>query len=165
MPDVGCAGILVEDTFCGPIAALPAEGALLALADMPVKAGGCAANVAIDLAKQGISVDVAGCIGSDSAGEFLLQTYRAHGVGCARVVQVPGQTSRCIILLVEGQDRRYLFVPGANRAFKIEHISREWLSHLEVFYLGGLFVLPGIDLEKLAAPKSRPLSMSWSLRT
>ena len=56
MPDVGCAGMLVEDTFCGPVPALPPAGSLTALADLPTKAGGCAANVAIGLAKQAIAV-------------------------------------------------------------------------------------------------------------
>jgi sugar/nucleoside kinase (ribokinase family) len=151
VPEVGCAGILVEDTFCGPMTALPSEGALLALKDMPVKAGGCAANVAIDLAKQGIAVDVVGCLGRDSAADFLLKTYASHHVGCSRVVRLEGfDTSRCIILLVEGEDRRYLFVAGANQAFTIDHIPRDWLSQLTVFYIGGLFVLPGIDLGRLA---------------
>jgi sugar/nucleoside kinase (ribokinase family) len=152
MPDVGCAGILVEDTFCGPMVTLPKEGALLALTDMPVKAGGCAANVAIGLAKQGIAVDVAGCVGDDSAADFLLKTYASHHVGCSRVVQLEGHhTSRCIILLVEGQDRRYLYVAGANQALSVDHLAREWLSQLKVFYLGGLFVLPGMDLKKFTA--------------
>src|ERR1700722_5690686 len=151
MPDVGCAGILVEDTFCGPMASLPPEGALLALEDMPVKAGGCAANVAIDLTKQGVSVDVVGCLGSDSAADFLLKIYALHGVGCSKVVRAEGHsTSRCVILLVQGQDRRYLYVDGANEAFSIAHIDREWLSQLRVFYLGGLFVLPAIESEELA---------------
>lgn len=150
MPEVGCAGILVEDTFCGPMPTLPPEGALLSLPGMPVKAGGCAANVAIDLAKQGIAVDVVGCVGCDSAADFLLQTYRHHQVGASQVIRVQGQhTSQCIILLVEGQDRRYLFVAGANQCFTIDHISREWLTQLKVFYLGGLFVLPGVDLDEL----------------
>jgi len=121
------------------------------LDDMPVKAGGCAANVAIDLAKQGVSVDVVGCVGHDSAADFLLKTYETHHVGSSRVVRVEGRhTSKCIILLVEGQDRRYLYVAGANQSFTIDHISRDWLVQLKVFYLGGLFVLPGIELEKLA---------------
>jgi sugar/nucleoside kinase (ribokinase family) len=146
VPDVGCAGILVQDMFCGPMAALPPEGALLALEHMPTKAGGCAANVAIGLAKQGVSVDVVGCLGSDSAADFLLKIYALHGVGCAKVVRAARlETSRCVILLVQGQDRRYLYFDGANRAFSIDHIDREWLSQLKVFYLGGLFVLPGID--------------------
>jgi sugar/nucleoside kinase (ribokinase family) len=151
VPDVGCAGILVEDTFCGPMAALPPEGALLALEDMPVKAGGCAANVAIDLAKQGVSVDAVGCLGNDSAADFLLKIYALHGVGCSKVVRAEGHgTSRCVILLVQGQDRRYLYVDGANRAFSVAHIDREWLSQLKVFYLGGLFVLPAIESQELA---------------
>jgi sugar/nucleoside kinase (ribokinase family) len=150
MPDVGCAGILVEDTFCGPMAGLPGQGSLLALEAMPVKAGGCAANVAIDLAKQGISVDVLGCLGRDSAAEFLLQTYERYRVGHSNVVRVDDYgTSKCIILIVEGEDRRYLFLPGANQALSVEHIRRDWLGQLKVFYLGGLFVLPGIDPDAL----------------
>jgi sugar/nucleoside kinase (ribokinase family) len=56
-----------------------------------------------------------------------------------------------VILLIEGQDRRYLHVIGANQAFSIERIPREWLRSLKVFYLGGLFALPGIELTELAA--------------
>jgi sugar/nucleoside kinase (ribokinase family) len=150
MGKVGCAGILVEDTFCGPMPTLPSEGALLALEDMPVRAGGCAANVAIDLAKQGVSVDVAGCLGDDSAADFLLKTYGQFGIGTSHVLRLAGhRTSRCIILLVAGEDRRYLFVRGANELFGVRHLSREWLSSLRVFYLGGLFVLPGIHFGEL----------------
>lgn len=151
MPEVGCAGLLVEDTFCGPLAALPPAGSLLALDDMPVRAGGCAANVAIDLSKQGIAVDLAGCVGRDGAADALLKTFARHDVGSSRVVHVEQYpTSRTIILLIEGQDRRYLHVIGANNAFAIEQISHQWLSSLKVFYLGGLFALPGIDFGKLA---------------
>jgi sugar/nucleoside kinase (ribokinase family) len=149
MSEVGCAGILVEDTFCGPLATIPAEGALTVLDDMPVRAGGCAANVAIDLAKQGVSVDVAGCVGADSAGEVLLNSLKMHGVEFSNVTRVRKLgTSKTFILLVEGQDRRYLHVPGANQAFTVAHIAQEWLSTLRVFYLGGLFALPGFDLDE-----------------
>src|SRR5689334_17576864 len=109
MPDVGCAGLLVEDTFCGPLPALPQPGALALLEDMPVRAGGCAANVAIDLAKQGIGVDVAGCVGQDSAAEMLSKTFEAQGVGASGVVRMAQHpTSKTVILLIEGEDRRYL---------------------------------------------------------
>ena len=65
MTEVGCAGILVEDTFCGPMPLCPPEGQLVAVDAMPTKAGGCAANVAIDLAKQGVEVEIIGCVGRD----------------------------------------------------------------------------------------------------
>jgi sugar/nucleoside kinase (ribokinase family) len=151
MPDVGCAGLLVEDTFCGPLASVPPEGALVLLGDMPIRAGGCAANVAIDLAKQGVSVDVVGCVGSDVTAEVLFKTFRTHQVSCSRVVRVEDYpTSKTVILLVEREDRRYLHMPGANRAFAVDHISRDWITQLKVFYLGGLFALPGIDVDELA---------------
>ena len=150
MTDVGCAGLLVEDTFCGPMVALPAGGSVLVLDDMPVRTGGCAANVAIDLTKQGIAADVIGCVGRDGGADLLARTLGAHGVGCEKIVSVEEYpTSRTVILLIDGQDRRYLHVPGANRAFTTDHIPRDWLSRLKVFYLGGLFALPGINLEKL----------------
>ncbi|WP_129642129.1 carbohydrate kinase family protein [Peristeroidobacter agariperforans] len=152
MPDVGCAGILVEDTFCGPLPALPPAGQLHALDDMPVRAGGCAANVAIDLAKQGVSVDLVGCVGRDGSAETLFKAFARHDVGCSlveRVEQYP--TSRTIVLLIENQDRRYLHTFGANHAFRIDRISPQWLESLKVFYLGGLFAMPGIDFSKLKA--------------
>ena len=49
MSEIGCAGILVADTVCGPLDELPREGSLVTLESMPAKAGGCAANVAIGL--------------------------------------------------------------------------------------------------------------------
>jgi sugar/nucleoside kinase (ribokinase family) len=149
---VGCAGLLVEDTFCGPLAALPPAGALAILEEMPVRAGGCAANVAIDLSRQGVKVDVAGCVGDDTAASALIETLTRHRVGVSQVTLVKGKpTSKTVILLIEGQDRRYLHLVGANQAFSVEHVVRDWVAQLRVFYLGGLFALPGIDLTQLGA--------------
>jgi len=128
----------------------PPEGALTILEDMPVRAGGCAANVAIDLAKQGIDVDVVGCLGQDAAAGVITAAFDAHGVDSSMVSRVlEHETSKTVILLIEGEDRRYLHCVGANRAFSVSHISRDWVSGLKVFYLGGLFALPGIDFAQL----------------
>jgi len=151
MIDVGCAGILVADDFCGPMARLPGEGELLLINQMPSKAGGCAANVAIDLAKQGFKADVCGCVGTDSSAEVLLKSLRLAGVGCGQVQRLDSHaTSRTVILLVEGQDRRYIHLFGANAAFEVRQIRREWLDSLKVFYLGGLLILPSIRNMELA---------------
>jgi sugar/nucleoside kinase (ribokinase family) len=149
--DVGCAGILVADTFCGPMDALPTPGELLAFESFPALAGGCAANVAINLAKQGISVDVIGCVGRDSAAHVVTDALRAAGVSTGQIITVDGSTSQTVILLVKGEDRRFLHVFGANKALSMGHIAREWLRTLKVFYLGGLYVLPGIDPDELAS--------------
>ena len=150
-PQVGCAGLLVQDTFCGPLAAWPAEGELTVLEGMPVSAGGCAANVAIDLARQGVATEVLGCVGCDLAGGVLLENFARHQVGTSRIQRVEDlPTSTTVILLIQGQDRRYLHVVGANRALTVEQIARDWVRNLKVFYLGGLFALPGVELSMLA---------------
>jgi sugar/nucleoside kinase (ribokinase family) len=147
---IGCAGILCEDTFCGPMRGLPREGELLAIDGMPVKAGGCAANVAIDLAKQGLAVEVAGCLGRDGSADVLQGCLEKNGVGCRQVTRVAGPpTSKTVILLVAGQDRRYIHVFGANGAFSVGHIKRAWVESLDVFYLGGLFLMPAFRAPEL----------------
>jgi len=148
---VGCAGILVADTFCGPMKRLPQAGELLALDQMPSKAGGCAANVAIDLAKQGITVDVCGCVGGDASAEVLLKSLSSAGVDCGQIRRLGTHpTSKTVILLVEGEDRRFIHVFGANAAFDIGQIRRDWIDSLKVFYFGGLLCLPGVSMEQLA---------------
>jgi sugar/nucleoside kinase (ribokinase family) len=147
---VGCAGILIADTFCGPMKELPREGQLLAVDAMPTKAGGCAANVALDLVKQGVAVEVLGCVGRDVSAEALRRFLEQGDVGCRHLICADGlPTSRTVILLVEGQDRRYLHSFGANGALTVGHIRRDWVANLEVFYLGGLGAMPGLKTVEL----------------
>ncbi len=151
MAIVGCAGILVADTFCGPMPRLPRAGELLAIDQMPARAGGCAANVAIDLVKQGIAADVCGCVGDDASAESLVQTLQVAGVGCEQIRRLENlPTSKTVILLVAGEDRRYIHVFGANAGFEVAHIRRDWIDGLKVFYFGGLFATPGIRTDELA---------------
>jgi len=150
MAQVGCAGILVSDTFCGPMKELPREGQLLAIESMPTKAGGCAANVAIDLTKQGISVEVTGCLGNDPSARVLLASLEDYKVGTSHIVyshELP--TSKTVILLVSGQDRRYIHSFGANATFTVSHIDRDWVRGLRIFYLGGLFLMPAFRPDEL----------------
>jgi sugar/nucleoside kinase (ribokinase family) len=150
MKRIGCSGILVKDTFCGPFPALPRPGELVAVDNIKTKAGGCAANVAIDLGKQNLSVDLVGCLGQDAAGETLVKALQAAGVNCDRLIYTPDYpTSETIILLVEGEDRRYIHTFGANQAFSVYHIDGDWLAGLDLFYLGGLFAMPDIQLDEL----------------
>src|ERR1700722_6766913 len=100
MADVGCAGILVADTFCGPMRALPAEGELVAVDAMPIKVGGCAANVAIDVARQGFDAEVIGCVGPDPAADLVMSRLAEANVGCRRIIRTPTHpTSTTVILL------------------------------------------------------------------
>ena len=121
MVQVGCAGILVADTFAGPLKALPGEGQLITLDSMLTTIGGCAANVACDLTKQAISVGVAGCVGDDPSAEIVRGELEARGVDCQQV-KTMGEcpTSQTVVIVVEGQDRRFIHVFGANGMFSVD---------------------------------------------
>src|SRR5688572_20042800 len=69
--EVVCGGILVADHVCSPVAALPAAGHLAAVEKMYLLPGGCACNVASNVARQGVSVAVVGRVGEDVWGRFL----------------------------------------------------------------------------------------------
>lgn len=151
MKKIGCAGILVADLFCGPIPALPSEGALLAVGPMPSMAGGCAANVAVDLVKQGLSADVAGCVGEDAGAEMIRRYLGERGVGVSGLSSAKDwPTSQTVILLIEGQDRRYLHNFGANSAFTAQALPKSWLDSLDLFYVGGMYAMPGFSSAQLA---------------
>jgi sugar/nucleoside kinase (ribokinase family) len=152
MARIGCAGILVKDTFCGPLKTLPVPGELVAIEAFKTRVGGCAANVAIDLRKQSQTVELVGCIGQDAAGAYLLKELQAAQVNCDQLAYIEEHpTSETVILLVAGEDRRYLHSFGANRAFKVSDIHRDWVAALDLFYLGGLFAMPAIAADELIA--------------
>ena len=77
---VVCAGVVVADHLCTPIAHLPAAGELVAADDLVLNIGGCASNAAVDLAKLGVRAAVCGRVGDDVFGRFVAETLVAHGV-------------------------------------------------------------------------------------
>jgi len=78
------------------------------------RGGGAGANVAVHLARLGVPVTLAGCVGDDAAGAGLVAELTAAGVGTA-VRTVPGVGTGTIVSLVEpGGERSMLADRGAN---------------------------------------------------
>ena len=129
---------------------LPSAGQLLAVDSIPIKVGGCAANVAINLAKQEIDVDVVGCVGEDPSAD-LIERYLAEEAVRTRIHRLPGQpTSKTVVLLIDGEDRRYVHTFGANEGFSVSHLEVGWLEGLDLLYLGGIGLLPGVLATELS---------------
>ena len=151
-PHVICAGILVADLFIPPLSNLPAAGELVATADFLTDSGGCAANVATALAKLDVAVGVAGKLGHDLFGDFILQDLSAKGVNTDAVSRSATYgTSKTVILPVKGQDRRYIHTFGANADFRGSDIDLTNLAEVRVFYVGGYLILPGLTAPELGA--------------
>lgn len=144
--DCFCAGILVADHLCTPIAQLPEAGQLVLAESLPLQIGGCAANTAIDLARLHVRTSVLGCVGDDVFGQFVCATLQQHGIATDRIRIVPGvQTSGTLIINVQGQDRRFIHAVGANAHLRAEDIAPPWVAAARVFYVGGYLLMPGLD--------------------
>lgn len=145
------AGILVADHLCTPIAHVPRAGELILADALPLAIGGCAANVAVDLARLGVDVAVSGCVGQDAFGEFLRTSLQDRGVDTLALRALPGVgTSGTLIINVAGEDRRFIHSLGANAHFAAEHVPTDLLEQAQVFYLGGYLLMPGLDPRALA---------------
>jgi len=150
-PPILCAGILVADIFVPPLAALPEAGQLLATDDFLIDTGGCAANVAVGLAKLGAAAAVAGKVGKDTFGDFIVQDLAGKGIDTSHVArsEVAG-TSKTVILPVVGQDRRFIHTFGANADFSVSEIADSLSAATRILYLGGYLILPGVRPDALA---------------
>ncbi len=150
-PQVLCAGILVADIFVPPMPRLPASGELVATNDFLLETGGCAANVATGLARLGVTTSINGVVGQDSFGDFLLQTLTARGIDMTPVRRSSSfGTSKTVVLPVIGDDRRFIHTFGANSDFNENDIVLDNLKPGDIFYLGGLLIMPALKSEGVA---------------
>jgi sugar/nucleoside kinase (ribokinase family) len=147
------AGILVADHLCAPIPHFPRAGELVISDRLPLAIGGCAANVAIDLNRVGVRTGVAGCVGRDPFGQFIVDTLSTHGIETAAIRRMDGvETSGSLIINVAGEDRRFIHCPGANAVLQADDIPLDWIRRAKVFYVGGYLLMPALERpEGLAA--------------
>jgi sugar/nucleoside kinase (ribokinase family) len=151
-PDVLCAGIIVADHVCTPIAHVPAAGELVMADRMLLTIGGCAANAAVDLVKMGVRSAVVGRVGDDVFGRVVADMLRANGVDVSAIkVSAGADTSQTLIVNVAGQDRRYVHTFGANAQFSAADIPFEQVKRCRVLYLGGYLLMPNVRQDELAA--------------
>ena len=130
---------------------MPVAGELVLCSSLPLSIGGCAANTAVDLARLGVSVGVAGCVGRDPFGQYVLDTLRASAVDAEAIRQVPNvDTSGTLIINVQGEDRRYIHCAGANGVMTAADIPLDRLRTAKVLYIGGYLLMPALEPTALA---------------
>ncbi len=151
--DVLSAGILVADLFAQPIDCLPQAGELKTTGGFQTGAGGCAANTALCLRRLGRSVGVAGKVGDDLLGSYVVEELSRQGVSVAHVVRTADlPTSATVIINVIGENRRYLHAIGANAGFRRADVPNSALDGVRILYIGGYLAMPAFasgDLREL----------------
>lgn len=143
-----CAGVLVADIFVPPMPSLPEEGELRATDDFLLATGGCAANVAVGLAKLGVGAAVSGRVGSDVFGDFIIGDLQANGIDTDGIRRSASSgTSKTVVLPVIGQDRRFIHTFGASAEFSSADIA---LPESGILYVGGFLIMPALESEAVA---------------
>jgi sugar/nucleoside kinase (ribokinase family) len=129
------------------------EAMLLLVADRPgpleeahtfaKRTAGAETNVAIGLARLGLKVGWASRLGSDSMARYLLNTFRAEGIDCSRVVCDPRQRTGLLFKgrVVDGSDPpiEYHRKGSAASLFEPGDIDVDWLLSARHLHATGVF--------------------------
>jgi len=112
-----CVGTVVVDVG-KVIDAYPAVEHLAMIESVSLSTGGPGLNLAVDLRRlgAGFPVGIAGAVGEDAHGDFVLDACAAAGVDTGRVRRIPGVATSFTDAMVErdGGRRTFFHHPGAN---------------------------------------------------
>lgn len=149
--DVLCAGIVVADHVCSPIDHLPRAGELVQAEHLMLTIGGCAANVAVDLARMQVPSMVIGKVGIDVLGRAVIEMLQQQGVDVSAIkTTAEADTSQTLIVNVQGEDRRFIHSFGANAHFTATDLSMAQVEAAKILYVGGYLVMPQLQQLDLA---------------
>jgi sugar/nucleoside kinase (ribokinase family) len=140
-----CVGDLVADIFINPLEKMPRPGESMLTRRIRVFPGGNSLNTAVALRRMGDSVTVAGSIGDDSLGTLLIQQLQELGLDTRGIRREQGDTASTFILLVEGEDRRFISALGVAENFTGEHISEDLIPENGIILIGGYLKLSAWD--------------------
>lgn len=165
-PDVFCVGNAVVDLVVRPVVELPPVETIAMVDRIEMVTGGNGINMAIALARLGISVRVGGAVGDDGFGLFLKEALDREGVDRTGLVTLSDTVTGATVALVKSDGRRgFLHQLGANAVYAQSHIDWDLLQGTSVFHYGSTFVLPAFDGPPLedAFRKARALGCRTSL--
>lgn len=144
--EIACVGILCVDALGKPVDSLPEKGKLKFVDNITLQIGGCAANVAISLAKIGLYPSVIGRIGNDRLGEILLDALKSEKVEVKGLkVDASVSTSASLVMISNDSERSIVHSMGANRYFCFEDIDLDIIRNSRILLVAGTFLMPAFD--------------------
>jgi sugar/nucleoside kinase (ribokinase family) len=149
-------GIAVVDIIAHGLSKIAKPGELV-FTPIQLCAGGHACNVSLDLVQIGVPkhrISVVFAVGNDVLGDYLQQSLENAGLSPSiqRVEEAP--TSKDLILVRRGEDRRFHVDPGANMYLDPEFIMEVLKKQRPtLFYIGGVGMLKRLDDRLVAVLK------------
>lgn len=103
---------------------MPKLGENMLASQVSFGAGGKGANQAVQAAKLGVKTYMAGCVGTDSMGDFLVNTMKGYGVNVDHIRRTEGYTGMGLVNSLEGGGVFATIAKGANFEMTKEDIDR-----------------------------------------
>lgn len=143
MADVLCFGNLQLDILCRTFTALPPPGGIRQIDKIDWACSGNGGNVALALARLGVSVELAGGVGADMGGDQFRAVLAAEGVGVDKLQRHPtAATGTSVIALAPDGERSIVYVNGANESLELDDVPDSWLQGPRIVAVTAVFVLP-----------------------
>ncbi len=167
MNGVLCAGNLVVDFLARPVAEIRFD-ATLWVDDLIQSVGGNGANTAYAIARFGTKARLAGTLGNDEHGDFILNTLAAAGVELRLITRSIKPTPATIALVRQDGARALIHRPGASTDAFAEPLNFDAATTAGCthFHLANIFGIPHMRAQ--AAPTlstARQASLTTSMDT
>jgi sugar/nucleoside kinase (ribokinase family) len=149
---------MVCDVLVSPVTPYVFEKDSTHVENISMSTGGDALNQAVNLAKMGIDVGVAGKIGRDLYGDFILGAIQGIGVDTGQVLRSDSLGTAVSIVLVRPDAGRHFIVGlGAMDDFSLDDLGPDPIQHagpspiraLTIGSAGGLAGFPPVALGRL----------------
>ncbi|WP_167133706.1 PfkB family carbohydrate kinase [Arthrobacter sedimenti] len=122
--------------------------------------GGNAVNVAVHAARSGALASYVGRVGSDAAGQQILEALETEGVDCTRLLVVPGETARVTIELCGGERDFRDWTLGVS-TFTLDEADLRHLAQFDLVHTGEA---SGLDEQMETVSRVVPVSYDFSDR-
>lgn len=117
--------------------------------------GGCAANIAVGAARQGLRVAMLTRVGDEQMGHFVRQTLEKEGVDTSRVTTDPDRLTGLVLLSIQGKDDFPLLFYRercADMGLTDEDFDASFIGRARALLLTGThFSQPGVEAASRAA--------------
>jgi len=146
-------GNLLIDVILRDVAAMPAWGQEVVCSSRLEAVAGQGGNLALAASRLGVSTELIGNVGEDSAGSRIRRELREAGIEVEMVETTPGGTTAMTIAVVRPDgERAFLSDLGCLKEFDRPALARHWsrACDAQVVALVGSSNLPNLDLEEAA---------------
>ena len=131
-------GVHVLDVLVRPVESIPEGQGGQLVDEIRITAAGSAGGAALVLAKLGADVKSAGAIGTDPAGDMLLQLLERDGVDTSLLVRRDEvQTSASVLPIRPNGDRPAFHVVGANANYGPDDAPGDEIAAADHLHIGG----------------------------